>query len=320
MSERARTGFPCPAAIAAIAAFVIAARGAAADDSFAVRAEISPPVAQLGERVTYRGWILVPHGTPVRWVIPRTGGDLSWGRPSAERVAGPLGLDTVRIAAPLQVFTFGEVNVPGLRLLLPPATNERGLPVARMIVMAQIAPHDTSSQLRPVRGPVPAPWWERVPWILTSIVAAAIVALIALILWLRRRRPRAVAPPRVAPAPAPRRDPSAEALAALATLRRLELPEKGRFGEHAFQLTRIVRRFLEATAGGIRPGDTTSELVAMLSAGAPMLDVARLEGLLRLWDFIKFARGSTTAAEAHQAEDAVEAMLRSAAAARREVA
>jgi hypothetical protein len=307
------------------AAIGVAEAASDAEAPYSIHAEIRPSVSKLGERLTYRGWVVVPHGTPVRWVIPQGEGAFSWGSPRARRDAVRGGtLDTVRIEVPLQVFAFGRVSVPGLRLRLsstsaPGGVDEHALPVARLTVVPEISPLDTSSVLRPVRGPVSAPWWERVPWILVGSILALLAVLIALFVALRRRRPRVVAPEAVA-APARRRDPAAEALTALAALRRLKLPEQGRFGEHAFQLTRIVRRFLEATTGGIRPGYTTSELVAMLSGSPAKLDVARLEGLLRLWDFIKFARGSSTVEEAHQAEDAVESMLRSPVSPQREVA
>lgn len=312
---------------AAIAACALARPAAADGPGYAIHAGVEPAVTPLGGRVTYRGWVIVPRGTPVRWVVPRTAGDFTWGSPVATRVRAAGGLvDTVKIDVPLQVFAFGRVSVPGMRMLLSATgaaggPDERGLPVARMIVAPQIAPGDTSASLRAMRGPVAAPWWERVPWLLVTAVAGLLVALIALVIWLRRRRPRAVPKPVVVAAPPPpRRDPLAEALAELAALRRLGLPEEGRFSDHAFQLTRIVRRFLEAIAGGVRPGYTTSELVAMLAGASDMLDVTRLESLLRLWDFLKFARGSSTAAEAHQAETEVEAMLRGAVARRREVA
>ncbi|MGH7730201.1 MAG: hypothetical protein ACRENJ_03025, partial [Candidatus Eiseniibacteriota bacterium] len=106
-------------------------------------------------------------------------------------------------------------------------------------------------------------------------------------------------------------DPRAEALAALAELRALHLPEEERFAEHAFRLGRILRRFLEATTGVTRPGDTTPELVGHLrEAGLEPDDLMRLSGLLRIWDRIKFARAPFTLDEAIRAERAIETFLR----------
>jgi hypothetical protein len=148
-----------------------------------------------------------------------------------------------------------------------------------------------------------------VPWIWVAVAALVLAALIALIVRLRRRRPKPAAATAVAPKRV--RDPSAEALAELAALRRLHLPESGRFAEHAFQLTRILRRYFEATAGVARPGHTTPELLveragARLQPGA----LPKLEGLLHLWDRVKFARAESSVDEAQGAERETEALLR----------
>ena len=144
-------------------------------------------------------------------------------------------------------------------------------------------------------------------WGIVAGVLAALVALAVLVRWLRRS-PRLEA---AAPAATTRlRDPWAEAGAELAALRRLRLPEQGRFGEHALRLTRILRRLLERTTGNLPPGLTTSELVERLRGAAAGMDVARLESWLRIWDGIKFARTASSADEAGRAEQAVEALTR----------
>jgi hypothetical protein len=286
---------------------------AIADDLYAVHSDIAPKVVRLGERATYHGWVIVPHGEAVNFITPRTSGAFSFGTAVTRRSSAGGGPDTVRLDVPIQTFALGAVSVPGARFRIPylpgsSTPSEHALPVALVEVVPQIAVNDTAADLRPLRGPLAAPWWERVNWTLVGIVLAVIAAVIALIRFARRRRP---APAPAAPVKAvARRDPSAEALAALASLRRLRLPDQDRFGEHAFHLTRIVRRYLEATAGGVRPGLTSSELVALLGSGASRVDVPRLDALLRLWDGIKFARNATTADEARHAEDAVESLVR----------
>src|SRR5262249_39607109 len=68
-----------------------------------------------------------------------------------------------------------------------------------------------------------------------------------------------------------------------------------------------------------RPGDTSGELMERLKASRlPPDDLERLEGLLGLWDRVKFARWPLTEAEAQRCEEAVEAYVRRVAQARLE--
>jgi len=98
---------------------------------------------------------------------------------------------------------------------------------------------------------------------------------------------------------------------ALAKLREERLPEQGRFDAHALALTRILRRYLEARLGTPRPGDTSTELLQRLRASRLASDdVQRLEGLLGLWDRVKFARAPLDVPEAQRCETAVESLVR----------
>ena len=182
-----------------------------------------------------------------------------------------------------------------------------------------LAAADSGASLRPARGPLAAPWWEQVPW---RVLAALALLVAVAIVWVRRLRPRKVAAPVVTPVAARRRDPGAEALAELASLRRRELPGQGQFAEHAFFLGRILRRYLEATTHVPRPGDTTPELVRHLEAGGfAGEELQRLTGLLRRWDGIKFARLDSDIQEAERCEEVVrELVVRRATAKRQEVA
>jgi hypothetical protein len=117
----------------------------------------------------------------------------------------------------------------------------------------------------------------------------------------------------------PRIDPAAEALRALFTLRAKKLPAQQLFGEHALELTAILRRFLEATVTTPRPGDTSGELLDRLRGSRQHPDdLERLEGLLGLWDRVKFARAPLTEVEAAKCEEAVEGYVRRIAQARLE--
>lgn len=295
-----------------------APRVAAAAGDLPMHAGVTPSFAKLGESMTYRGWIGVPPGTVVQWRAPEKGGDFTWGALKSGRA--PLTLrhgrgtvfpaDSVWVELPLQVFDTGRISVPGLHFILQSrggAVRSGNLPTVRLGVPPVLAPGDSTSQLRPARGPIAAPWWEQVPWRWVGAGLLALAGLVILILFFRRRKP--VAAPAAA-APVRRRDPTAEALAELAALKRLGLPERGRFGDHALQLGRILRRYVEATLGLPRPGDTTPELLAHLQvAGLSPEDLGRLNTLLRLWDGIKFARLDSNVEEATRCEEAVRELV-----------
>jgi hypothetical protein len=304
---------------AALAAGWLTPRASLAAGDLPLHAGVTPTFAQLGERLTYRGWIAVEPGTVVQWRAPGApgesgSGNFTWGPLRSGRA--PLTLrhgrgtvfpaDSVWVELPLQVFETGQTSVPGVHFVLQArdgSVRDGNLPTVRLGITSMISAQNQGSPLRPPRGPISAPWWERVPW---TWVATALLAIAGvLILWLFFRRRKPVAAPVVA-APVRRRDPTAEALAELAALRRLGLPERGQFDDHAFRLGRILRRFVEATLGLPRPGDTTPELLTHLQlAGLSPDDLARLSTLLRRWDGIKFARLESSVEEAARCEDAV---------------
>jgi hypothetical protein len=307
---------------------LVPARAGAQDpDGIEVKVTVDPGVIKLGERAILRGRVIAPTTSRVRWLPPEANEALTWGerkagvshgpsrtRPNPRAPTDPRGsLDTVWVELPIQPFVLGVLSIPGLRFEYQafrehPARVHR-LPVARLTVVSNLAPADSNADFRSLHGPIAAPWWERIPWTFVILGAALIALVVAAWWWRRRRRPAVV--PAVAPRPVATRSPSAEALAALARLRAMSLPENGRFGEHAFQLGQILRRYLEATLGGARPGDTTPELVDHLrEAGLEAADVQRLSGLLRTWDRVKFAREPMTVEEAGKTEEAVEAFVR----------
>ena len=295
-------------------------------DEVRMHVQLRPAPAHVGEQVSYHAHVLVPRGTGVQFGAPEDGGDLTWGPRTAGRARAAdnsdkggnvrTPTDSVWVELPMQAFRSGYVDVPGLTLKLDPfpGTTRMGvtrLPIGHLLVIPSITAADSDAHLRPVRGPLGAPWWERIVWRVVALVALALAAILLAIVYARRGKPRAKpAASTIAPR-APRLDPAAEALQALARLRAERLPEQARYGDHALALTRILRRFLEATVGTPMPGDTSPELLVRLRASrlAPA-DVERLEGLLGFWDRVKFAQAPMGADEAHRCEDAVEALVR----------
>jgi hypothetical protein len=303
MTPRPRLGL---AALAAAWACVAApARG----DEVRVSVSLTPAFVHVGEVAHYRGVVVVPYGEAalIRWLPPDTLLALSWGPPSMSRRAHRQQLaDTSLVETTVQAFQLGNVVVPGLRFVddaRAPGVVRR-LPMVRLTVIPVIPANDTSADLRPVRGPIAAPWWEVVPW----GWVIGIAALAALIVWLLRRPRRRTV---MVPQPAPRMDPAEAALQRLQALKARRLPEAGEFGQHALELTAILRRFLEATTPRLRPGSTTAELSRELEDEAVPADEARvLVNLMRVWDRVKFARAPFTLEEARKSEEAVEAFVR----------
>jgi hypothetical protein len=284
-----------------------AAQGSAPGGPQAVRATVTPSQARLGERLTYRGSAVVPRGTTgLKWLPPEEDPEVAWS-PLRARVGRGADADTLAVESEIQIFRTGAVSIPGLRLQAqdPAQPTTWRLPAVRVVIAPVLTAADSNADLRNVRGPLAAPWWERVPWLL--VVAGGLLAglAVALWMWLRRRGRVEVA---AAAAPA---DPATLALQRLADLRAKGLAARGRYGEHAFELTRILRRFLEATLATPRPGDTTASLQSRLEgAGVAGAELVAVMELLRYWDRVKFAQVPTTAAEATAAEAAVEEFVR----------
>jgi len=295
-------------------------------------AAVRPAVTDLGRPVVYEGWVLCPGPrTLARWLPPDATQSLTWGEPRVRlthmfqgSIAGRGGkppkpdatgryqlggTDTLWVEIPLQAFALGHLTLPGVPVEIDDGRGRRvvRLPNVSLDVMPVLTAADSNADYRALHAPLAAPWWERVPWVWVAVGLLALAAAWIAFRWWRRRR--AVAPA-AAPAALPL-DARAEALAALAALRALHLPEHGRFAEHSFRLGQILRRYLEASTGATQPGDSTPELVAHLrNAGLPDDDLTRLSGLLRVWDRVKFAREPFTLDEAARAERAVEGYAR----------
>lgn len=288
---------------------------------------VSPSPARVGEAILYRAHVVVDADQKVRFDPPQSGGEFTWSNLRAGREHPPWwrrtayeACDSVWFEARLQVFTPGAISIPGPIVHLTPMRSTR-IPTAHVVVIPTVTAADSNQSLRGLHGPLGAPWWERVP---LGLIVAGVALVVAWFVVLRKLRYRERKPVRRAATPAvvpsrPRIDPAAEALRALFTLRAKKLPAQQRYGEHALELTAILRRFLEATVATPRPGDTSGELLDRLRASRhEKADLERLEGLLGLWDRVKFARAPLTEAEAIRCEDAVEAYVRRVAQARLE--
>lgn len=291
-----------------------------------VRSAVSPPTAQLGERVVYRGRVLFHKGagpSTVRWVRPDADARFTWGELAARYVSGAaaqgdprrpadMSIDTAYVEIPLQVFDTGVVPIPGLEFEVQRGSewDRYRLPMVELPIVPVLSAADSNAALRPLRGPLGAPWWERVPWPLLLLAGLVLAVTFFVWRWLRNRRLEV----KPVPAPAPVViDPVTEALRELSALRKLRLPQDGRFGEHALGLTRIFKRFLERATGLTRPGDTTSEVLGRLAVSAEGPEPRRIGAVMKRWDAVKFAGAESDVEEARGSEVAVEKWIREAA-------
>ena len=137
--------------------------------------------------------------------------------------------------------------------------------------------------------PVIAPAWNPRPWVLAALVLVVAVA-VAVFLWRRRHRPAPLEPV-LAPEELARL-----ALAALLRPARLAEEDPGPF---AFEVSGILRRYLEARFGFLAWRMTTAELLrAMPHELAEQRKVeAAIRDVLEASDRVKFAREAVTEAE-----------------------
>ena len=309
--------------LALLALLLACPTGTHAQEPQQVRAALSPPTAQLGERVMYRGRVLFDNGagpTTVRWLRPDPDSRFTWGELSPRYVSGSRdqndprgpageGLDTAYVEIPLQVFDTGVVSIPGLEFEVQRGSDwdRHRLPLVELPIVPVLSAADSNAALKPLRGPIEAPWWERIPWLFVILALLVLVATYFVWRWLRNRKPA------VKPVTVPRPvlvDPVTEAMRELAALRKMRLPQQGHYGEHALGLTRIVKRFLERVTGLTRPGDTTPELVDRLAVSGDGPQPERLRTVLKRWDQVKFAGASSDVNEARDSEVAVEGWIR----------
>lgn len=172
------------------------------------------------------------------------------------------------------------------------------------IVVKTVLPSDTSlHKPKPAKELFPrvVPWWER--WWPAFVVLAAL----ALLWWLYRRRKRYVAVQKAKPI-----DVYARALQDFERLHRLALAEAGEGGRYVALAVEILRSYLAARIPVAQLSQTSAELLHVTSADE-RVPAAPLTSLLSVSDAIKFGRHAVLgddarvlAAQAREIVDAIE--------------
>ncbi len=201
----------------------------------------------------------------------------------------PVALDSVTVRA-------GSVV---RRIAMPPLT----------VFVRSVLPADsTKRDPKPARDPLPdvGLWWLR-----TVLVALGLLALVAALVWLARRRPR-----RRATRPAGV-DPYGRALAGFDALDRRGLVALGEGGRHVAVAVDLLREYLLARfAGAADASQTSGELLAALGP-RPEVPATAVGHVFAAGDLVKFAAlplapeaARRYAADARAAVESTEAAVR----------
>lgn len=257
-----------------------------ADPSLAVKAEVSPTSAKVGDVVMLE--IRVEH--PLTLVIdpPTFAKELGAFeiRTSTQlpvELQGDKGID--RFRAELQSFTTGQHKLPGLEVPYHNAMGQAGrVKTPELVVTIEEFPPGPKDKgdIRGIVGaigPVAWPAW----WL---VFAAILFSALCLLLWRKRQRARQGPPP---PPPIP---PDQEALAKLRELEASTLLANGKIKEFYSALSDIVRLYLEQGFKVMALERTTAELMRDLRRN-PHVQTdwhATLRHLLEACDLVKFAK------------------------------
>lgn len=155
-----------------------------------------------------------------------------------------------------------------------------------------------STEIRDIRGPV-RPSGLLIIYIAAAVLLAImVIAAVIMFLKKRKRRKEIIAPPRPA---------HETALEALAELMKKDLPGKGKVHEYYFELSDIVRQYLENRFKLRAPEMTTEEFLSMLRHTDKLHSEHKslLTEFLSHCDMVKFARY-------HPAEKEIESSYESA--------
>jgi len=297
--------------VAAFGAFVLAS-GPASAAALVIRVEASVSKAEvaIGERFVVEVKATAPAGTTFRFpaevvtegaelrALPPEGGAAGGSpppeRPGVRRYEAALFELTDAKVPPVVVQYRGADGISGEAATEPVAVK----------VLSRLPKDADPEKIADIRGPVSLTI-GRAFWIALALL---IVALLALVVWLIRRR-RAVAAPQIVVAPPA--NPADEAKAALATLAASGLLGRGDYRGFYIALTVIAKRYLERRLGAPVLEMTTAEMVAFLR-DAPLARglVTPMRDLANAADQIKFARGAGLQAEAERHTEGVRAMIK----------
>lgn len=166
-----------------------------------------------------------------------------------------------------------------------------------MLLTVNTVPVDTSAAIKDIKEiyEVPYRWqdWLRDNWPWLAGTAAVAAAIIGVIIWLRRRKPKT----RVEPV-LPVKPLHVRVLEALDEVERRKLWQQGQVKEHHSAVTDILRGYIEERYQVPALESTTDDLLGILRTSSMTTSQReQLANLLRMADMVKFAKWTPLPAE-----------------------
>lgn len=251
---------------------------------------VQPDTVTVGQHFVVRVRVRAPKGAEIGFPVgPDSGVAVEAVDPKREL----LGSDTTAVERTaiyrLVAWSVGAQHVTLGSLVVSAGGTDHRYAIPELPVMVRsVRPNDSTGRVpRPARDVIVAPpvLW---PWIAGGLL------LLALLLWLLRRRLRR------RPAPAHEgRGALADAQRDFARIDELALLEAGERGRYVALHIDVLRAYLAARIPGSALSLTSTELLAVLRADAPV-PLARLVPVLAAADLIKYAGWPVTEARARE--------------------
>jgi hypothetical protein len=265
----------------------------------------------IGDHVGMTMKVSIPAGTQVAWpAIPDTILDnLRVIRRSAIDSTTSKDKKTLTLTQTLVLTSFdsGIYTIPPIlfRFRKPPDTTVMNAETRYMELAVHTVAVDTTKAIKPIKGPMKAPWTFRdiFPWVLAAILAGLLVWFT--VYYIRKRRK---AEPLIRLKPRVQLLPHEIALTELEKLRIKKLWQEGKVKEYHSELTDIIRKYLEGRFRFNALESTTGEIMDELGRFREVVGEQneKLREMLSLADLVKFAKAQPLPEENERGlEDAI---------------